>query len=191
MAHRRPTVIAATSVIVAVGCTAGANAPALQPQLDTPAPIASTPDSGSNAEADAEVEVQVDLSANGMAARVRAPKSAAVRAASSEIEIVGGPNYHLLLGRGVVDPLGEKARIVRAYGDEFRRYLRDDGDLLVYETGTDREQRFHFFMLGQTGELAYHCRTPPEGIGALASVHHMVEVCRGVEATTDTHVPRP
>ena len=56
---------------------------------------------------DEATEVEIDLGPHGMAAFVRAPEHAAVRAAADEVEVVGGPHFHLLVGRGAVDVLGE------------------------------------------------------------------------------------
>jgi hypothetical protein len=168
---------------VAMGCAASANQPALEPELETPAPADEPPRTGSEA-----TRVDIDLAPTGMAAWIRAPSTAKVRAAASEVEIVGGPEFHLLVGRGAIDPLGEKARIVRAFGDEFRRYLTDDGDLVVYETGTPQEQRYHFFMTARVRDLGYHCRTPPDGLPTRSSVDDVIDACRSVRFTEDAEV---
>ncbi len=157
--------------------------PATMPKLDAPTDAAAA----SNAD---DVEVEIDLAPHGMAAFVRAPEAAAVRATAGEVEITAGPDYHLLVGRGDVDILGEQARIVRAFGDEFRRFLRDDGATLVYETGGDAEQRYHLFMSARAGDEAYHCRTPPDGLPSRDAVDHLVKVCADVRFTARAQVPQ-
>jgi hypothetical protein len=170
----------AACIVVAGACASRDNMPALQSELATPSESPSTTDDPGGAVPIDDTHVDVDLSEEGMAATIRAPESAAVRATNDEVEIVGGPDYHLLVGRGAVDPLGEKARIVRKFDGEFRRFLRDDGNLVIYETGTDREQHFHFFMTAKVGGEEFHCRTPADGLETREVVDRMVEVCRSV-----------
>ena len=184
MSKPPPAFIAAAACLwaVTVGCAATENAPALRAQLDSPPAVehATEERSDSPAPLDDAVEVEVDLSPHGMAATISAPRHAAVRASRSAVEVVAGADYHLLVGRGAVDPLGEKARIVRTFGGEFRRFLGDDGSLIVYETGTDQQQRYHFFMTARAQDEPYHCRTPQDGLARRAAVDHMIQVCRSV-----------
>lgn len=168
--------IAVLGVAMAMGYAASTHEPALKADLDTPEP-SEVPEPAATAE---PLDVEIDLAPSGMAAWIRAPSTAKVRATASEVEIVGGPSFHLLVGRGAIDPLGEKARIVRAFGDEFRRYLVDEGDLLVYETGTDQEQRWHFFMTARVRDIGYHCRTPADGLPTRAAIDDVIAACRSV-----------
>lgn len=183
MPRTAPIVTFAVGIAVAMGCAASANQPALEPELEAPAPADDPPPVEPEA-----TRVDIDLAPTGMAAWISAPSTAKVRAAASEVEIVGGPEFHLLVGRGAIDALGEKARIVRAFGDEFRRYLTDDGDLVVYETGTPKEQRYHFFMTARVRDLGYHCRTPPEGLPTRRSVDDVIDACRSVRFSEDAEV---
>lgn len=174
---------ALTLACMLLGCQS--HDPALVAELERPeSPPETGADSGTEDRdeptEDEPTEVEIDLSEHGMAAFVRAPEHAAVRATADEVEVVGGPSYHLLVGRGSVDVLGEQARIVRAFGSEFRRFLRDDGSVLLYETGPDDERHYHLFMTAKTHGQDYHCRTPPEGLPDERAVEHLAEVCAAV-----------
>jgi hypothetical protein len=179
------------AVVILLSTACAANEPAMRPELETPEETSETSVAPAGSDASDEPTVEVDLSDQGMAALVQAPRTAAVRAAASEIEIVSGPEYHLLIGRGKVDPLGEKARIVRKFDAKFRRFLVDEGDLIIYETGSDAEQRYHFFMTAKARGHEYHCRTPDTGLSARDAVDHLVDVCRDVHFTREADLPAP
>lgn len=185
-------VAAVLGLSVVPSCAAQQNEAALQTELPTPeSSESSEPHAATEADVVEEIDVSVALGSDGMLAVIHAPKTASVRAMKDELEVVSGPDYHLLVGRGAVEPLGEKARIVRRFGANFRRFLLDEGSLVVYETGTPQEQRYHFFMTASAdGALEYHCRTPSDGMPTQNAVEHMIDVCKGVrlqegEPTTD------
>lgn len=141
------------------------------------APEASVAPASARTDAD---DVRIDLGPGGMAATIAAPREAEAHATPDGVELRGGPHFHLFVRRGSIDPLEEKAEIVREHDDEFRRFLRDHGHEVVYETSTLQGARFHFFFGSTRAEIPYHCRTPDEGVSSLLAVEQMLEACRHV-----------
>jgi hypothetical protein len=135
-------------------------------------------------------DVDVDLTPQGMAARIRAPEHAEAKASPEGVELRSGDDYHLIVGRGVLDVLGEKGEIVKAYGPGFVQFLEDDGKTIVFET---RGERFHFFASYERKGAGYHCRTGPDGAPTLELVRAMIDACREVkivDATTLAAKPK-
>ena len=142
-------------------------------------------DAGSPATIDPEVapepEVRIDLAPQGMSAWIAAPEGAEASVGPRGVELRGGGgDFHLLLRRGSLDPLAEKTHIVKEYGSEFRRFVRDLGHEVVYETMVMGEVRHHFFFTAEDARIEYHCRTPEEGVPTLEAVEHMIEACQEV-----------
>jgi hypothetical protein len=121
-----------------------------------------------------------------MAASIAAPHDAQARVTTDGVELQGGEGFHLIMRRGSLDPLAEKASIVQRYGVGFRRFVRDRGTEVVYETSFAGNERFHFFLTSESeAPIGYHCRTPDDGIDSLAAIETMVEACRDVRFRAD------
>jgi hypothetical protein len=121
-----------------------------------------------------------------MAASIVAPHDAKAHVTSNGVELEGGDGFHLIVRRGSLDPLAEKARIVHRYGAGFRRFVRDKGTEVVYETSFAGENRFHFFLTTKAeAPIGYHCRTPDDGIASFDAIETMVEACRNVRFRAD------
>jgi hypothetical protein len=131
-------------------------------------------------------DVDVDLTPQGMAARIRAPEHAEVKATPGGVEVRSGDDYHLFIGRGVLDVLGEKGEIVEAYGADFEQFLEDDGKTVVWQTKGLGDGRFHFFASYQRKGAGYHCRTGPDGAPKLELVRAMIDACRDVKVVDAT-----
>lgn len=101
------------------------------------------------------------------------------------MELQGGDGFHLVVGRGSLDPLAQKEWIVREYGDGFRRFVRDEGTEVVYEVATIKDPVFHFFLSNDDAPIPYHCRTAKEGVATLDLVERMIEACRKVRHRSD------
>lgn len=183
MSTRHPiSWVVASVVFVTTG--ACASAPADQPASAAPQASASEA-SASEAPASEAPQVEVDLAPTGLAATISAPEQASVQVHERHLEISDGAGYRLLVGLGAVDPLEEKARIVRDYGVSFKQFVADEGDTVIYETALAGENRFHFFATHRAKEVAWHCRTPEDGIASVHDVRAMIEVCGDVRLRED------
>lgn len=160
------------------------------PGSSTAAPAASPTQDRTEAE-----DVRIDLGPAGMAATIVAPRDAHAHATPDGVELRGGDGFHLLVERGPLDPLVEKARIVREYQDGFRRFVADRGREVVYEVSSAGEIQFHFFLTHNDAPIAYHCRTPDRGVPSLDLIERMIGACRQVrhraeiEPTSSEHSP--
>jgi hypothetical protein len=167
----RPWLLALVGSLALAGCTHAAEGQAAAskpPPTPPPNPI----------EAD---DISIDLSPLGMAASITAPRDAKARASDDGVELQGGDGFHLIVHRGALDPLEEKADIVKRFGVSFRRFVSDRGNEVIYETSFAGENRFHFFFTSKAdAPIAYHCRTPNDGIAVFDEVETMIEACRDI-----------
>jgi hypothetical protein len=164
--------------LASAGCTHAAGSQAATPTQ------AASPGAGPE-KIDAE-DIRIDLAPHGMAASIVAPHDAGVHVTSNGVELQGGDGFHLIVRRGSLDPLAEKASIVHEYGVGFRRFVRDDGTEVVYETSFAGENRFHFFLTSDAdAPIAYHCRTPDDGIASFDAIETMIAACREVRFRAD------
>ena len=137
-------------------------------------------------------DIQVDLGPHGMAGSISAPHDARAHVTNDGVELEGGDGFHLIVRRGSLDPLAEKADIVKRYGVGFRRFVRDLGTEVVYETSFAGGNRFHFFLTTEAeAPIAYHCRTPDDGIASIDAIETMVEACRDVRFRADIEPASP
>ena len=170
--HVRPWLLALVGSLALAGCTHAAEGQAATPG---PEPTA-TPADAIEAE-----DISIDLAPQGMAASIVAPHDAKARASNDGVELEGGGGFHLIVQRGPLDPLKEKADIVHRYGVGFRRFISDRGNEVVYETSFAGENRFHFFLTSKAdAPIAYHCRTPNDGIESFEAIETMLEACRDI-----------
>src|SRR5262245_36910652 len=133
----RPWLLALMGSLALAGCTHAGEGQAVRAGPN-PAP---PPDP---IEAD---DIRIDLAPHGIAASSEAPDDAKVHAADQGVALEGGDgSFHLIVSRGSLDPLEEKASIVHRYGVGFRRFISDRGNEVVYETSFAGENRFHFFL---------------------------------------------
>lgn len=165
----RPRLLALVGSLALAACThAGEGQAAAPSPAAAPDPI----------EAD---DIRIDLAPHGMAASIVAPHDARARAANDGVELEGGEGFHMIVRRGSLDPLAEKADIVHRYGVGFRRFVSDTGNEVVYETSFAGENRFHFFLTSEAdAPIPHHCRTPDDGIPSFDAIAVMIEACREI-----------
>jgi hypothetical protein len=167
--------------LAAVACTQHA----AEGQAAAPGPSSATPADTPPDEIEAE-DIRIDLAPHGMAASIAAPHGAQARATNDGVELKGDDDFHLIVRRGSLDPLAEKASIVHAYGVGFRRFIRDRGTEVVYETSFAGENRFHFFLTSDVdAPIDYHCRTPQDGVASHYAIETMIAACREVRFLAD------
>lgn len=180
----RPWLLGLALGSASAGCSHGADGPAAPPTQATAPPAP--------AETIEAEDIRVDLSPHGMAASISAPHDARAHVTNDGVELEGGEGFHLLVRRGSLDPLAEKADIVKRYGVGFRRFVRDQGTEVVYETSFAGEHRFHFFLTTDAeAPIAYHCRTPDDGIVSFDAIETMVEACHDVRFRADIEPASP
>jgi hypothetical protein len=168
----RPWLLALVGSLALAGCTHAAEGQA----ATAPTPTPTTPPNTIEAN-----DITIDLSPHGMAASITAPHDAKVSAADDGVVLEGGDGFHLIVHRGALDPLEEKADIVKRYGVGFRRFVSDRGNEVIYETSFAGENRFHFFFTSKADvPIAYHCRTPNDGIPVFEEVETMIKACRDI-----------
>lgn len=177
----RPWLLGLVGSLASAACTQhAAEGQAAAPGPSTQAPAAAPADT-----IEAE-DISIDLAPHGMAASITAPHDATARATNDGVELEGGGDFHLIVRRGALDPLKEKADIVHQYGVGFRRFISDRGTEVVYETSFAGENRFHFFLTsGVDAPIDYHCRTPRDGVAAYEAIETMIEACRDVRFRAD------
>lgn len=169
----RPWLLAVVGSLALAGCSHAAEG---QAAASKPAPTPTAPPDPIEAD-----DISIDLSPHGMAASITAPHDAKARAADDGVELQGGEGFHLIVHRGALDPLEEKAEIVKRYGVGFRRFISDRGNEVVYETSFAGENRFHFFLTSKAdAPIAYHCRTPSDGIAVFEEIETMITACRDI-----------
>jgi hypothetical protein len=169
----RPWLLVLVGSRALAGCTHAAEGQAATASKPTP----TTPPNPIEAD-----DITIDLSPHGMAASITAPHDAKVSAADDGVVLEGGEGFHLIVHRGALDPLEEKADIVKRYGVGFRRFISDRGDEVVYETSFAGENRFHFFLTSKPDvPIAYHCRTPNDGIAVFDEIETMIAACRDIQ----------
>jgi len=181
----RPWLLALVGSLAAAACTQhAAEGQAAAPPPSPVAPADMPPDTPPDT-IEAE-DIRIDLAPHGMAASIAAPDGAQVHATNDGVELKGGDDFDLLVSRGSLDPLAEKARIVHKYGVGFRRFIRDRGTEVVYETSFAGENRFHFFLTSDVdAPIAHHCRTPEAGVASFEAIETMIEACRDVRFRAD------
>jgi hypothetical protein len=169
----RPWLLALVGSLALAGCTHAAEGQA----ATASEPVATTPPNLIEAS-----DISIDLSPHGMAASITAPNDAKARATDDGVELQGGEGFHLIVHRGALDPLKEKADIVKRFGVGFRRFVSDRGNEVVYETSFAGENRFHFFLTSKADvPIAYHCRTPNDGIAVFDEIETMIAACRDIQ----------
>jgi hypothetical protein len=129
--------------------------------------------------------VELDLSPSGIAATIRGPEGAKASAADGHVTVDADPDFHMEIYKGGLDPLAEKADIVRRWGPSFRRYVQDDGNTVIYETEVAGDNRFHFFSSGEVGGLFFHCKSTKNGVETITAVQLMILGCLAIEAHED------
>lgn len=173
----RPWLLGLVGGLATAGCSHAAGSPASTPTPEAPPAPAET--------IEAE-DISLDLSPHGMAASISAPDNAKAHVTTDGVELEGGDDFHLIVGRGPLDPLVEKADVVKRYGVGFRRFVRDSGKEVVYETSVAGENRFHFFLTSdEKAPIPYHCRTPKDGNASMHAIETMVEACRDIRFRED------
>lgn len=125
--------------------------------------------------------VKLDLSPHGIAAVIRGPDGVRAHAGAGYVEVEAGTDFHMQVFAGTLDLLVEKADIVRHWGGRFRRFVRDDGRTVLYETATVAESSYHFATTGTVGQLDYYCRSV-EGVSTLEAAERMIAGCRSIRA---------
>ena len=175
--HLRSWLLGLVGSLATAACTQHA----AEGQVAAPGPAAAAPADTIEAE-----DIHIDLAPHGMAASIAAPDGAQARATENGVELEGGNDFHLIVRRGSLDPLAEKADIVHRYGVGFRRFVRDRGTEVVYETSFAGENRFHFFLTsGVDAPIDYHCRTPDDGVASIDAIETMIEACKEVRFRED------
>ena len=133
--------------------------------------------------------VEIDLSPSGIAATIRGPDGAKASAGDGFVKVDAEPDFHMEIHRGPLDPLEEKADVVRRWGPAFRRFVQDDGKTVIYETEVAGDNRFHFFSGGEVADLLYHCRSDKQGADSIEAVQLMIVGCHAISA--HDHVTPP
>ena len=126
--------------------------------------------------------VDLDLSPSGIAAMIRGPEGAKASASEGHVKVDADPDFHMEVWKGGLDPLAEKADLVRRWGPAFRRFVQDDGNTVIYETEVAGDNRFHFFSSGEVGGLLYHCKSDKSGVESIYAVQLMIVGCHGITA---------
>jgi hypothetical protein len=126
--------------------------------------------------------VDVDLAPGGIGATIHGPDGARVEAKDDYVEVEAGDDFHMQVHRGEPNMLEEKADIVRRHGPDFRRFVRDDTNTVIWETGLASDSRFHFFSTGKVGGLSYYCNTVTFGVKSLDSIERMMKGCHEITA---------
>ncbi len=183
----RPWLLGLVGCLASAGCSHTAEGQAATPTAAAPAAAGAPPGAAPEKPDTIEPEdIRVDLSPHGMAASISAPHDAKAHVTNDGVELEGGEGFHLIVRRGALDPLAEKKDIVQRFGVGFRRFVRDEGTEVVYETSFAGENRFHFFLTTEaSAPIAYHCRTPDDGIASIDAIETMVAACRDVQFRED------
>jgi hypothetical protein len=126
--------------------------------------------------------VAIDLSPSGIAATIRGPDGAKASAGDGFVKVDAEPDFHMEVHRGPLDPLEEKADLVRRWGPAFQRFVQDDGDTVIYETDVAGDNRYHFFSAGKVADLLYHCRSDKRGAESIEAVQLMIVGCHAISA---------
>ena len=160
---------------------------ACRQQASTDAPSDGSPATSSRTEPTSEPTaehpmVDLDLSPSGIAATIRGPEGAKAAASDGHVVVDAEPDFHMEVYKGGLDPLAEKADVVRRWGPAFRRFVQDDGKTVIYETEVAGDNRFHFFSSGKVEELLYHCKSAKAGAESIESVQRMIVGCHAITA---------
>jgi hypothetical protein len=126
--------------------------------------------------------VDLDLSPSGIAATIRGPEGAKAKAFDGHVVVDAEPDFHMEVYQGGLDPLAEKADVVRRWGRSFRRFVQDDGNTVIYETEVAGDNRFHFFSSGKVEGLHYHCKSAKAGAESIGAVQLMIVGCHAITA---------
>ncbi len=127
--------------------------------------------------------VDIDLSPTGIAATIRGPEGAKASAREDFVVVDAEPDFHMEVHKGPLDPLAEKAEVVKRWGPSFRRFVQDDGKTVIYETEVAGDNRFHFFSAGEVDGMLYHCRSDKRGAESIEAVQLMIVGCHALDVT--------
>lgn len=149
---------------------------------DVASPPASSASSASTKTHPEHPTVEIDLSPSGIAATIRGPDGAKASAGDGFVKVDAEPDFHMEVHKGPLDPLEEKADVVRRWGPAFKRFVQDDGQTVIYETEVAGDNRYHFFSGGKVADLLYSCRSDKPGADSIEAVQLMIVGCHAISA---------
>ncbi len=170
-------------LVLALGCTPGCGNKARQQ--------GSVGDSAPTQAADARARelaaevgfVSLDLAPANMAAMLWAPQQAAVtpRFLSARVTTPDARFALVVEARGG-DIAGRKKAIEANDLNEFKRYVVDEPDAILYESSRDQRGEFHLLVYRSAGAKTFECQDEKGTSFTLQEAHTMLRACRSLAA---------
>lgn len=133
--------------------------------------------------------MEVDLTPHGYPVTIMIPDStkglANIEAKSwGGIEIIVGKDYQVMIKEEPGDIELRKSDITANEVNQLKRYLKEDPDLLFYETAIPgaEQSEYHFYAIVKAGESTYVVEDIPGEMFSEKDVAHMIESAKSIKA---------